>query len=117
MSRTLKTDIPGIDWRVSIEDAREQGIAKLFAGRVARPLPLVVEIGYGRGEFLIDLAQREPELDTGDHAVRRDRESPERRRHGDRDPAKDRLHREPERTAARRARDRELYAPLSLAPR
>jgi tRNA (guanine-N7-)-methyltransferase len=61
MSRTLKTDIPGIDWRVSLDDAREQGFAKIFAGRVARPLPLVVEIGFGRGEFLIELAQREPE--------------------------------------------------------
>jgi tRNA (guanine-N7-)-methyltransferase len=61
VSRTLKTDIPGIDWRVSVDDAREQGFEKIFAGRVARPLPLVVEIGFGRGEFLIELAQREPE--------------------------------------------------------
>jgi tRNA (guanine-N7-)-methyltransferase len=61
MSRTLKTDIPGTDWRVSIGDARERGFAKIFAGRVAHPLPLVVEIGFGRGEFLLELAQREPE--------------------------------------------------------
>jgi ClpP class serine protease len=61
MSRTLKTDIPGIDWRVSLDDVREQGFAKIFAGRVARPLPLVVEIGFGRGEFLLELAQRAPE--------------------------------------------------------
>jgi tRNA (guanine-N7-)-methyltransferase len=61
MSRTLKTDIPGIDWRVSLADARESGFAKIFAGRVAHPLPLVVEIGFGRGEFLLELAQREPE--------------------------------------------------------
>ena len=61
MSRKLKTDIPGIDWRVSIDDARERGFAKVFAGRVAHPLPLVVEIGFGRGEFLLELAQREPE--------------------------------------------------------
>ena len=61
MSRTLKTDIPGIDWRVSIADARERGFAKIFAGRVAHPLPLVVEIGFGRGEFLLELAQRAPE--------------------------------------------------------
>src|SRR5262249_22211048 len=32
-----------------------------FAGRVAHPLPLVVEIGFGRGEFLLELAQRSPE--------------------------------------------------------
>ena len=61
MSRRLKTDIPGPDWRVSIDDARERGFAKVFAGRVAHPLPLVVEIGFGRGEFLLELAQRSPE--------------------------------------------------------
>ncbi len=61
MSRKLKTDIPGVDWRVPIEDARERGFAKIFAGRVARPLPLVVEIGFGRGEFLLEFAQRAPE--------------------------------------------------------
>ncbi len=61
MSRTIKTDIPGIDWRVSLDEVREQGFEKIFAGRVAHPLPLVVEIGFGRGEFLLELAQREPE--------------------------------------------------------
>jgi len=61
MSRRLKTDIPGIDWRVSLDEAGERGFAKIFAGRVAHPLPLVVEIGFGRGEFLLELAQREPE--------------------------------------------------------
>ncbi|HKA16309.1 MAG TPA: tRNA (guanosine(46)-N7)-methyltransferase TrmB [Myxococcota bacterium] len=61
MSRRLKTDIPGIDWRISPSEARERGFAKVFAGRVAHPFPLVVEIGFGRGEFLLELAQREPE--------------------------------------------------------
>jgi tRNA (guanine-N7-)-methyltransferase len=61
MSRTLKTDIPGVDWRVSIDDVREHGFEKIFAGRVSRPLPLVVEIGFGRGEFLLELAERGPE--------------------------------------------------------
>jgi len=61
MSRVLKTDIPGVDRRVSIDEARERGFEAIFAGRVARPLPLVVEIGFGRGEFLLDLAIREPE--------------------------------------------------------
>ena len=44
MSRRLKTDIPGIDWRVSLDEAGERGFAKIFAGRVAHPLPLVVRI-------------------------------------------------------------------------
>ena len=61
MSRTLKTDIPGIDWRVSVADARERGFEKIFAGRAAHVLPLVVEIGFGRGEFLLELAQQSPE--------------------------------------------------------
>jgi tRNA (guanine-N7-)-methyltransferase len=61
VSRRLKTDIPGIDWRVSLADARERGFAKIFAGRLAHPMPLVVEIGFGRGEFLLELARREPE--------------------------------------------------------
>ena len=61
MSRRLKTQIPGVDRRVSLDDAREQGFEKVFAGRVAVPLPLVVEIGYGRGEFLLGLAEQGPE--------------------------------------------------------
>ncbi len=62
MSRTVKTDIPGEDWRVTIEAVREAGgFEKVFAGRVAKPLPLVVELGYGRGEFLIGLAEAHPE--------------------------------------------------------
>jgi tRNA (guanine-N7-)-methyltransferase len=61
MSRVLKTDIPGVDRRASIDEARERGFEAIFAGRVALPLPLVVEIGFGRGEFLLDLAIRDPE--------------------------------------------------------
>jgi tRNA (guanine-N7-)-methyltransferase len=62
MSRTVKTDIPGEDWRVTIEAVREAGgFEKLFAGRVAKPSPLVVEFGFGRGEFLIGLAEAHPE--------------------------------------------------------
>jgi tRNA (guanine-N7-)-methyltransferase len=61
MSRTLKTDIPGEDWRVTIEAVRDSGgFEKIFAGRVAKPLPLVVEFGFGRGEFLIGLAEANP---------------------------------------------------------
>lgn len=57
MARKLKTDIPGPDWRVGLEEAREKGWSALFAGPA---LPLVVEIGFGRGEFLADLAARTP---------------------------------------------------------
>jgi tRNA (guanine-N7-)-methyltransferase len=61
VSRKLKTDIPGFDWRVPLDELRTLGAEKVFAGRVARPLPLVVEIGFGRGEFLLALAEQQPE--------------------------------------------------------
>jgi len=59
--RTLKFDIPGEDWRVGLEEASERGLGALFAGDVALPLRLVVEIGFGRGEFLTALAETAPE--------------------------------------------------------
>ena len=61
MPRRLKRDIPGIDRRVILEDARARGWPALFAGDVARAVPLVVEIGYGRGEFLLSRAHEQPE--------------------------------------------------------
>lgn len=61
MARVLKYDIPGTDWRIPQGEARERGFADVFASDVARPSPLVVEIGFGRGEFLMDLALRHPE--------------------------------------------------------
>jgi len=63
MSRTLKTDIPGPDRRVSIEDARAKGWDALFAPELAAPIgPLVVEVGFGRGEFLRGLAAGAPSV-------------------------------------------------------
>ena len=61
MSRTLKTDIPGPDRRVSLEDVRTKGWDALFAPELAAPVgALVVEIGFGRGEFLRQLAAEAP---------------------------------------------------------
>ena len=62
MSRTLKTDIPGPDRRVAIDDVRAKGWAALFAPDVEEPLRLVVEIGFGRGEFLRALAAAAPDV-------------------------------------------------------
>jgi tRNA (guanine-N7-)-methyltransferase len=56
VSRRLKTDIPGRDWRVRAEELRDP--EKLFAPRPARPL--VVDVGFGRGEFLLALARESP---------------------------------------------------------
>ena len=60
MSRTLKTDIPGPDRRVTIADVRAKGFPALFAPDVAEPLRLVVELGFGRGETLRALAAAAP---------------------------------------------------------
>ncbi len=60
MGRALKYDIPGPDWRVPFEGARERGLAAIFA-ELPAPLRLVVEIGFGRGEFLLEAAGRAPD--------------------------------------------------------
>ena len=62
MSRTLKYDIPGVDWRRSLADAYEFGVHSLFEPEYSSPFPLVVEIGFGRGEFLLEMAAKHPEL-------------------------------------------------------
>ena len=61
MARHLKYDVPGPDRRVEFELLREAGVAAAFAPDVPAPLPLVVEIGFGRGEFLLALAAEHPE--------------------------------------------------------
>jgi len=60
VTRRLKRDIPGVDWRVALPDVAARGFEALFAGDVAAPLPLVVELGFGRGEFLQGLASASP---------------------------------------------------------
>ncbi len=60
MSRTLKTDIPGPDWRISLARLEDEGRG-VFAGD-AQSRPLVVDVGFGRGEFLMALAEKD--LDT-----------------------------------------------------
>jgi tRNA (guanine-N7-)-methyltransferase len=62
MSRALKHDIPGPDWRVSFDDVRAKGWAAIFGADVDCATPFVLEIGFGRGEFLTDLASRAPRV-------------------------------------------------------
>ncbi len=62
MTRALKHDIPGTDWRVTEEDVRAKGWAAIFGEPVDPQEPLVVEIGFGRGEFLMDLALAAPSV-------------------------------------------------------
>ncbi len=61
MSRRLKYDIPGPDLRVDKDQVREKGWGFLFADDLPEPFPMVVEIGFGRGEFLRNLAETRPE--------------------------------------------------------
>ena len=60
MSRSLKYDFPGPDWRVAAEDLGGPDLVAVRA-RLEPPLPLVVDLGFGRGEFLLDLAGGEPQ--------------------------------------------------------
>jgi hypothetical protein len=64
VSRKLKYDIPGRDFRIYLDEYGEPpSIARweeIFAPDVQPPLDLVVDIGFGRGEFLIDAARKEP---------------------------------------------------------
>ncbi|MGI9431042.1 MAG: tRNA (guanine(46)-N(7))-methyltransferase TrmB [Myxococcota bacterium] len=62
MTRSLKVDIPGPDRRTTLECLQDDGIAAVFAEDVEKPEPLVVELGFGRGEFLMDLAAQEPDV-------------------------------------------------------
>jgi tRNA (guanine-N7-)-methyltransferase len=65
MSRTLKLDIPGRDYRIYFDEYREPPSvarwAELFADDVPVVRDLVVDIGFGRGEFLVDLAKQSPD--------------------------------------------------------
>ena len=52
--------MPGPDRRVAPEAVREKGWEAIFAPEFSAPLRLVVEIGFGRGEFLRHLAAEDP---------------------------------------------------------
>ena len=74
MSRRLKFDIPGIDWRVRPDEIRELGPEKLYAPELAPPLRLVVDVdGFKarREQSLRRLARRmaEQAARTGHTAV------------------------------------------------
>ena len=60
MSRRLLYDIPGPDWRRPVSRLAESGIDAAFAPEFEPPLSLVVEIGFCRGEFMMEMARRHP---------------------------------------------------------
>lgn len=61
MGRALKYDIPGTDWRRGIESVVRRGWEEAFAPELTPPLRLALEVGFGRGEFLLDLAAKNPD--------------------------------------------------------
>jgi tRNA (guanine-N7-)-methyltransferase len=61
MSRSLKYDFAGPDFRVAAEDLAGPGLAKAFEPDLEPPLRLTVDLGFGRGELLLDLARAEPQ--------------------------------------------------------
>ena len=59
MARRLNYDIPGTDWRVALEQVKAGDWSAHFGAAAPTDAGLVVEIGFGRGEFLMDLAARD----------------------------------------------------------
>ncbi len=60
MGRSLKYEIPGTDWRRSTLELAELGFDGLFGPEFNLPAERVLEIGFGRGEFLLELAAKNP---------------------------------------------------------
>lgn len=60
MGRSLKYEIHGTDWRRSVLDLVECGVGGLFASEMEEPKEVTLEIGFGRGEFLLELARLSP---------------------------------------------------------
>jgi tRNA (guanine-N7-)-methyltransferase len=60
VGRALKYDFAGPDFRVAPEDLAGPGLEKLFAPALEPPLRLAVDLGFGRGELLLDLAAADP---------------------------------------------------------
>jgi len=61
VTRALRHDVPGPDYRIPLEALRDPDLARLWPERLPRPLVLVVDVGFGRGELLQALAHSEPE--------------------------------------------------------
>ena len=61
MGRGLKYDIPGEDWRRGIDEVALRGWEGIFAPDLPASAPRVVEVGFGGGEFLLDLASKTPD--------------------------------------------------------
>ncbi len=61
MPRSLKYEIPGTDWRRGLMDLIDGDVESLFKPYFRLPLHVVVEIGFGRWEFMLDIAAKNTE--------------------------------------------------------
>lgn len=61
MARALKQDMPGIDWRRTPEQLSEAGLDAVYGEAFPHPLRLNVDLGFGRGEFVLALAEKAPD--------------------------------------------------------
>jgi tRNA (guanine-N7-)-methyltransferase len=61
VTRALRHDVPGPDHRIPLEALRDPDLARLWPEGLPRPLVLVVDVGFGRGELLQELARSAPE--------------------------------------------------------
>jgi len=69
-SRSVAREIPGVDWRLWPGELAQPDWTEIFAAPSDPPLRIHVDIGFGRGEFLTELARREP--DAGFIGIERD---------------------------------------------
>ncbi|HXV37180.1 MAG TPA: tRNA (guanosine(46)-N7)-methyltransferase TrmB [Myxococcota bacterium] len=60
MSRAIQRNIEGADWRVWPDEVQRLGWSEIFALPRGAPLRLHVDIGFGDGNFLCELARRDP---------------------------------------------------------
>ena len=60
VSRRIRREITGNDCRVWPQEVRQSGWQKLFGLPTGAPLRMHVDIGFGNGEFLTELARRDP---------------------------------------------------------
>ncbi len=61
MSRTVQREVAGDDWRLWPSEVVGADWTKVFGVPAGVPLKLHVDIGFGGGEFLIDLAEQNPD--------------------------------------------------------
>lgn len=60
MARSLNYEIPGSDRRSDSLELAERGFDGLFSSELENPTERVLEIGFGRGEFLLEMAAKRP---------------------------------------------------------